>query len=450
MFAAAIARALAGCGGFSLVAANGAVPVPRRAFAARRRGLVLWPLANTAQALWQLLHAVDAGIVPVLLPGDTPAGRLELLRQRYRGFGIWHDQTIDWPAAPAPCPPGVALGLLTSGSTGEPKVIATAGDRLLAGIRAIHAAQDLDAAPSTAVVLPLAYSFALVNQALWAVVMERELHFPGALTDPAGVVDRLQQRKTAMLCLVAHQARLFARLGATGEAALADVSRVNFAGAPFPVAELPALRRCFPAARFFNNYGCAEAMPRLTCREVLPGDGDATRVGAPIGDIRLRLRDGNAGPAVEFNGSSTALGTLADDGRLVPFAEWIASGDLGQLENGELRLLGRHDQVVKIGGERYSLVPVETACTAWGASNALAWIETSGPREAVALLVNCPEPPPLKTLIPWLRSRLPRPLLPHAIYWTPEWRHSANGKSDRAALKTAAQSGALPRLWPPG
>ena len=136
-----------------LVAANGAGSSARRTFAAGRRGLVLWPWptprkpfgnscmpwtpasspsccpATPGPAAWNYCGSAIAASASGTTKPST--GRRPLPRARR-----------EWPWD------------FTSGSTGEPKVIATAGDRLLAGIRAIHAAQDLDAAPSTAVVLP--------------------------------------------------------------------------------------------------------------------------------------------------------------------------------------------------------------------------------------------------------------------------------------------------------
>lgn len=443
MLQQALERALAGQGGFRML--DRGRPVLPPASAPVAKGLVLWPLASTPDDVWQLLAAMAAGCVPVLLPDTLPAARIAELRQRYPGCGLREGDRIEAPTRPSPA--DLCMGLLTSGSTGEPKLIVTTAARLNAGAQAIAAAQQLQDQASSAVLLPLAYSFAFVNQLVWALLNERTLSFPGPLADLAHCLQRVDEEGIAMLCLVPQQARALARLADEG-VQLPRVQRLNFAGAPFPIADFDALRRLFPNARIFNNYGCAEAMPRLSCREVKAADEDLSRVGPPIGDLELRIRDIEAGPAIEFRGSSSALGLIAPDGTLQPFPEWIASGDLGRLDAQGLQVLGRHDQVIKIGGERFSLAPVEAALLACGATQVLAWAEAGEDRQPVRVLVEMAAAPELQPLLKQLRERLPRALLPGAIWWTDRWALNANQKTDRPRLMAQAREGAFPRIWP--
>lgn len=437
MLRGAVASALAGRGGFRLLAQG----VPVSASAVRLDGppggAVLWPMENSAEAIWQLLAALDAGILPLLLPPGLPATKLAALRARFPGFGLRTTDGVDWPADPARRDTSLYFGLLTSGSTGEPKAIVTSAQRLSAGVQAIHTAQSLEAVQSTAVLLPLAYSFACVNQLMWAVLMGRELHLPGPLSDLAASMERIRAGRVEMLCLVPHQAGALQRFTEACEA----VRCVNFAGSPFPMQQFDALRALFPHARLLNNYGCAEAMPRLCCTEVVDAIGSAAFVGQPIGGLALRINGG----AIEFQGESAALGTIAPDGTLQPFDAWTASGDLGSLDDDGLRVLGRHDQVIKIGGERLSLLDIEQAFAAFGASHVLAWLE---PGERIAAVIALPAAPELRTLLQFLRQHLPRPLLPAAIYLAADWPLNANRKTDRALLQERARKGALTALWP--
>ncbi|HEY9101087.1 AMP-binding protein [Chitinimonas sp.] len=410
------------------------------------RGIVLWPLSNQVTSVLALLQALAQGLLPLLLPGSPSPARLSALHERYPRFGLYRGAGIDWPAEPAEAAGQLYLGLLTSGSTGEPKAIVTSAARLAAGIRAIHAAQQLEPVASTAALLPLAYSFACVNQLLWAVLYRRQLVLPGSFADLAPCLATLREQQIGMLCLVNHQVRALAtRLAQL--APLPSVSVVNFAGAPFPAAQFDQLRQLFPRARFYNNYGCAEAMPRLCCRQVLGANEASGWVGHPIGDIALRVDEPGGGPIL-FRGSSTALGVLDTDGQLRPFPEWIASGDQGRIGPDGLEVLGRHDQVVKIGGERLSLLEVEQALLAAGALNALVWLEATEPTEQVRVVVRFGQQPDLAGLLSLLRTRLPRPLLPQTIYLTQQWRYTDNQKTDAVALRLLAQTGELEQLWP--
>ncbi|WP_020654854.1 AMP-binding protein [Massilia niastensis] len=440
----AISRALAGAGGFRLVD-HGVEAAPALArLSGTARGAVLWPMQNTAQAVWQLLAALDAGIVPLLLPPGQPPARLALLRARFPGFGLLTADGIDWPAVPALLDGELFLGLLTSGSTGEPKAIVTSAERLAAGARAIHAAQGLEALRSTGVVLPLAYSFACVNQLFWSVLMERALHLPGPLTDMAASVERIRASGVEMMCMVSHQVPALLRLGG-GTAALDRVRCVSFAGSPFPMAAFDDLRALFPNARLINNYGCAEAMPRLSCTEVRARTCSVSHVGQPVGDIALRIAGPDASGPIEFRGSSSALGTIGPDGKLHAFGEWIPSGDLGRIDSEGLHVLGRHDQVVKIGGERLSLLDVERALGDFGASQAAVWME---PGERIVAALALAAPADLGALLAFLRGRLPRPLLPAEIYQADAWPLNANQKTDRLLLQSRVREGALAALWP--
>jgi acyl-CoA synthetase (AMP-forming)/AMP-acid ligase II len=459
MLRAAVARALAGRGGFRMVMQGQAFAPQSGLNLTQAQGrVIMWPLENTPNAIWQLFAALDAGVLPLLLPSALPAIKLAGLRARYPGFGwLVSNHTagnhnlgphIEWPSYPVQAHSDLFFGLLTSGSTGEPKAIVTSAARLANGVQAIHSAQQLENIGATGVLLPLAYSFACVNQLLWSVLQERELHFPGPLADMATCLTHIRESGVDMLCMVAHQARALSRLGARAQP-LPAVRCLNFAGAPFPLAQFAFLRHLFPNARLLNNYGCAEAMPRLTSVEVTTPDTSIAFVGQPIGDIALRIEGNTAGGPVLFHGSSTALGTIGVDGSLQPFGEWIASGDLGRIDAAGLHILGRHDQIVKIGGERLSLLEVEQAFMAFGASQALVWLQEQGDIERIIAVIQMPAPPSLQALLQCLRQHLPRPLLPAEIHWTEQWQINANHKTDRPTLQAKAQSGQLHRIWPP-
>jgi acyl-coenzyme A synthetase/AMP-(fatty) acid ligase len=454
MLRAAIARALAGHGGFRMVAQGRVIAPGSAPDAGDQLGIdwsqgagraVLWPMDNAPQTIWHLLRALDAGIVPLLLPAAPPPAKVADLRARYPGFGLYAGAHIEWPALPLQVEPDLYFGLLTSGSTGEPKAIVTSAARLAHGIRGIHVAQGLDDIGHTGVLLPLAYSFACVNQLLWSLLYERALHLPEPLSDMANCLARIRASGIDMLCMVPHQARALSKLAGAAEP-LPAVHCVNFAGATFPLAEFAFLRRLFPQARLLNNYGCAEAMPRLTCLEITSAAAPVGQVGQPIGDIALRIDGDVASGPLLFHGSSTALGTICAEGKLQAFDAWIASGDLGMLDASGLRILGRHDQVIKIGGERLSLLEVEQALLAFGASQVLVWLATDS--ERIIAIIHMPAPPALPALLQWLRARLPGPLLPAEIYWTAQWKINANQKANRPALQTLARSGKLQRIWP--
>lgn len=446
----AIALAAQGEGRFRL---EDTPPIPasevERVCAAARGCVVLWPLGNSADAVRWLIAALHAGVVPVVVPGTWPRGRLDAVRAAWPHFGFLDRGALELPRQPATTDPRVGLALLTSGSTGAPKVIATSLDNLDRGVIAIHAAQGLEAVDTTGVLLPLAYSYALVNQVLWAVRFGRRLTLTPGLAMPGDALRLLRETRAGMVCLVAHQARVLLRYGFDAAAALPDVGVLNFAGAPFPVSSIARLRALFPHAVLVNNYGCAEAMPRLTVGRVGDEATDSTWAGRPIDGIELRIAgDEPVGP-ITFRGPSTSLGVLDNDGALVPHPEWIPSGDLGRLEEGHLHVAGRHDQVVKVFGERISVVEIEDALRVTGAVEAMVWVGRDAQGDdMVRAVVTGAESPPIEALEAAFVARLPRNLWPREVCYAPSWPLLANEKTDAPRLKAMCDAGDLLRIWP--
>jgi long-chain acyl-CoA synthetase len=409
-----------------------------------RRRMVLWPLANSSSSILEILSALHAGIVPVVVSGDLSEARLEHLSARLPGLGTYFTGSISEPKLNVHAEDDVLFALLTSGSTGAPRIIATSAANVVAGVEAIHRAQELEACLCTAMLLPAAYSYAFVNQLLWSILYRRSLVVARGFAAPVDTFSRLDDVGASMLCLVASQFRMLSALGVEGLPRMAKVMRVNFAGAPFPLERLDDIRMLFPNARIFNNYGCTEAMPRLCVSEV-HGPFDVGCVGKPIGNVQIRIADDGRIGAVQFRGSSSALGVVSPEGRLERFQGWIDSGDMGSLmPDGSLRVAGRHDQIVKLAGERLSLMEIEQTLLGCGFDHALAW--KAPDEEAILAVVSAPTraAPAVRGT---LRALLPKVALPRCMYVAPHWRQLPNGKTDRETLKQEAQAGRLQTLW---
>ncbi len=258
--------------------------------------------------------------------------------------------------------------LLTSGSTGTPKIIIGAKSRAetLAGL--LDSVQDNLETQATVGLLSLSYCFSFVNQWLWAKVANKTFVWTKGLSDPKQVVRILSDTPHTMLCLVGSQLALLD--GALGEGVFPYVLRVHFAGGPFPESRLDTLGKKFPNARFSNNYGCAEAMPRLTFRW-RDQSTDSRNVGTPIPGVALRTRE----QAMEFRSDYSAI-AIWEDGSLHNVGNtWMQTGDSGeQVANGSWSLHGRHGQVKKRFGEKISLLAIEkVVAQVWVGEMCLYW-----------------------------------------------------------------------------
>jgi acyl-CoA synthetase (AMP-forming)/AMP-acid ligase II len=252
--------------------------------------------------------------------------------------------------------------LMTSGSTGAPKAIVGSKQRAEALARVLTKAQSNDDIAETIVVLPLHYSFAFVNQWLWSRVEGRRLCMTPGFAAPREVLDELRRADHAMLCLVGIQVPLLDRYFSGHR--FEGIHRLHFAGGRFPQESLGRLRDFFPNAIVYNNYGCAEAMPRLTLRRADEAD-EASNIGRPLPGIELSTSDDGA---LRFRSPYSAVG-FVEDGRwnAVMPDDWIATGDLGErLPSGDWRLTGRSSEVFKRHGEKISIAAVlASVSTVW-------------------------------------------------------------------------------------
>lgn len=442
----ALKDALAGSGGFGFsdgaAGLHDVAPADLSMYAGQ---LVLWPVNNDAMCVRRLFEALVAGVVPVILPRTAPQKLLDL-RARYSDFGFFDGREIRPSASPATADSRIFLVLMTSGSTATPKLIAADERGLAYGIAAIHAAQELQEIASTGIVLPLAYSYAMVNQLLWAAMYGRRAFALPGMIDPVQTMQGLREQRIEMLCMVAHQVSMLTALGLTDEQ-LGCVRALNFAGAPFPMQSLPQLRKMFPRARIYNNYGCTEALPRLTVTQVRDDSHPVTYVGQPIESIELRIASADSIGPIEFRGASVSMGLVGRDGSLEPHGDWIASGDLGRLEQGALHVLGRHDQVAKVAGERFSLVEIENVLLKAGFDHALVWQDSDAEGRILSVTSAVAKIPPAQ-LAAHLRRSLPTPLWPKSVFWVDEWPVMASGKTDRTGLQRRARNCELTRLFP--
>lgn len=242
--------------------------------------------------------------------------------------------------------------MLTSGSTGVPKLVIGSKARAEALVRVLHAVQSNDPVRQAVLSLPISYSYSFVNQWLWSHVHSVPLVATPGIADPRAFVGAMRVAESGMLCLVGVQVPMI--LDYVGSERFPGIIRMNFAGGRFPQERIAALRETFPNALIFNNFGCAEAMPRLTVRRAEDSD-DSANIGRPIPGVSLRLESGGE---LVFRSEHGAVAVLDGDGIVRPISpdEWLTTGDQAEsCLDGSWRLVGRRSEVFKRYGEKISL-----------------------------------------------------------------------------------------------
>lgn len=374
---------------------------------------------------------------------DADIGRLDAAWAEPTTFAFVPDKSVVGHAwighALAQLPQDLRTGhfaLLTSGSTGKPKLVIGQRTRSESLARVLDQVQLGAEVEETIVSLPLTYCYAFVNQWLWARVNDRRLVQTRGFSEPDHLREALQHADRAMLCMVGAQVPLLRRF--MNGRSFPGVVRLHFAGGRFPQEHLDYLATLFPNALVFNNYGCAEAMPRLSLRRAL-GSNSARNIGRPISGVELKTADDGR---LLFRSPFGARAFYDDGGlRLIGDGEWIETGDLGHSTgDGSWELEGRSNEVFKRYGEKVSLPQLLTTVhNAWGGeANFYRERDSAGEDGCVLVLAPHPEENQVRSILKAFRGAHPRPHWPLRIEGMGTLPKLANRKVDTGNLASAA------------
>ena len=224
--------------------------------------------------------------------------------------------------------------------------------------------------------------------------------------------------------------------------------------APFPA----DVRRYAGTLRYLNAYGPTENTISSTMGLLSPEDRGFLSCGRPLPNTSVAIRDpaGNPVPPgtvgeIWLGGVGLAKGYLnCPDLTAASFVETregrrYRTGDLGrwrapgELADGELEVLGRIDDQVKLNGIRIELGEIEHALEAHpavGQAVALITGEASATQGLWAFVSPKPgmDPPPGEGWRDHLAGHLPSYMIPAAVIPVPAIPLSPSGKVDKAAL----------------
>lgn len=335
------------------------------------------------------------------------------------------------------------LFMLTSGSTGAPKLVVGSKSRVEDLVRSLHRVQSNKPVRQAILSLPISYSHSFVNQWLWSHVHGVTLVPTPGLADPAAMVRAMRSADAGMLCLVGVQVPML--LSYLGTDRFPGIVRIHFAGGRFPQERLDALREAFPMASIYDNYGCAEAMPRLTVRRAEDSD-EASNVGRPIPGVSLRI--GSCGELL-FNSrfGAVALVDASAVVREIGPEGWMPTGDRAEeCPDGSWRLGGRLGEVFKRYGEKVSLPSLLAVVLESWRGQAAFYRERDGRGEDGHVLVLSPmtDEETARGLIRQIAARFPRAAWPIRVECVDSMPKLASEKIDLAAL---AGGGSKQVLW---
>lgn len=255
--------------------------------------------------------------------------------------------------------------MFTSGSTGTPKGVLHSHKSWLAGAIFTRDYLQVTAADKVVVPLPLhhAYAFRHLIASILAgatVVVIDNLYKALMLT-------REQQPTALVLVPAACNIILEHFPSLLGEAA-PYLRYIEIGTAAMPPERFRRLRELLPTTAIHLSYGLTEARVGY----LQPGkDGLLNRIAHVVPGLELRVQDSAAMPAaaghpgeIVLRGSGLMQGYWgdADATQRRLRVDGFPTGDLGRLdEHGNVELLGRVDDVLKIGGRK--VIPLEVEMT---------------------------------------------------------------------------------------
>lgn len=374
-------------------------------------------------------------------------------------------------------PPGTALVLRTSGSTGTPREVALSATALRASAEATH--ERLGGPGRWLLVLPPTHVAGIqvitrslaTGRGMYTETLDRFTP-AGFAALAADFTDFLSHGPRAYVSLVPTQLHRLVAAAHDGEPrgldALTRFDAVLVGGAAAPGALLAQARSA--GGRVVTTYGMSETsggcvydgvpLPGVRVRLTPPDAAGGTPSGTGPGTGALPAASG-AG-VIELSGPMLAEGYVGDPAATAAAfrtdpdgTRWFRTSDLGRLDDSRLTVLGRADDVVVTGGVNVAPAAVEEAVTehlaALGTPGEVCVVGVPDPEwgEAVVAVVarTVPARPAAVGLVrddavlAGLRAavgqRLGAAAAPRRVYVTAALPTRGPGKTDRRAVRDA-------------
>ena len=425
--------------------------------AARRRigeaglapgGVVALLAPNGPAFLASVIALRRAGLVVLPIEQSTPEEERRRIGRRLGAAAslicraAWPRGEDDWVVEPSSeklSPPGWTDGLalikLTSGSTGEPRGVATPAEALIADDRALTASMGIGADDRILATVPFSHSYGLSSLVVPALVRGALLAVP----DREGPFHPLQTARavsaTVFPTVPAYLAGLL-RLSRAPELP-SSLRRIIAAGAPIAPETAAEFRERFGLG-VHVFYGSSESGGISYDRE--GGAAERGTVGAPVEGARIRVdvENGNGSGRVVVESSSVARGYVPDSDDRLGGGRYLTD-DLGEFDRGELRLVGRLGDTINVKGHKVNPREIEGVLSLLDqvVDVCVLGIEGRGGRGRVVRAVVACESGALntETVLDWCRRHLAEYKVPRSVVLVTEIPRTERGKPDRASMR---------------
>ncbi len=251
--------------------------------------------------------------------------------------------------------PQLALVIFTSGTTGQVKAVQLSEKNIEANCLAVIKALGFSKVQDQLLFLPLSYSFGLLGQLLPGLMTGLTTHLIPQFTLIKTLLETEQVPQ--MWSGVPSHWVAINKMAALYPNSAAKIKAVISAGAPLSTSLRAELRRTFPNAILYNNYGLTEASPRVLAYSSDEPLFMEQYAGYPVGDWQITLSEDQE---LLIQGSQMMLGYLNEGEHSKIRDGWLCTGDIAEiLPTGLVAIKGRRDNLVNIGGEKVNLTEIE-------------------------------------------------------------------------------------------
>ena len=445
---------------------------------AKRRERIALLMRHDAPLMAAQLAALKVGAVVIVLHPSDPPARLRRLREDTSPSLLVTDEehrvlalragfphaaivvSADRPdatthAAPTTAiePDDLAVLMCTSGSTGRPVAVAQSHRNILHNV--LRHTNGLGLRGDDRIVLLASPSGGQGTGTVWTTLLNGAtlLPFPVVERGMTGLAEWLESNGVTVFISSASLFRHF--LATLGERRLAEIRLVRLGSEQALSGDHAGWRRHFsPSCTFANTYSSSETgaiAQALMGAEAEPRSGRLPAGHAAEGVEVLVLGEGG----VELASGET--GEIVVRGRHISPGYWgeealtdarfetesngvrrFRTGDLGcRGADGLLSVLGRSDNLVKVRGNRVSLMEVETALASLPAVAGAAVLAGETPRGEMHLTAYVAATPLISVaeLRGQLRRTLPDHSVPGAFVFVEQLPLTPHGKIDRHKLE---------------
>ena len=271
---------------------------------------------------------------------------------------------------------------------------------------------------------------------------------------PIKLVEFLNEHKINTLCWVVSALTMISSFRTFETVKPEYLRTIAFASEVFPIKQFKLWRQALPNARFINLYGPTETTGICCYYEVDRefSEDETLPVGRPFKNTQIILLDeNNQVPPVGQQGEICVRGTRLTLGYYCNpektseafvqnplnnlYPELIyRTGDLGRWnDRGELEFAGRKDYQIKHMGHRIELGEIEVIVNMHPQVRSACCIFDNEKKKIVLFYTG---DIPVAELTAYIKSKLPRYMIPNVTKQLDELPYTPNGKIDRNGLKS--------------